>query len=173
MEKISCRMNLKYSLLMEENGSHAKCSHLIMRLPSGKMKDQLLTEASGKGRTLGSLSPYCFPLFASSPSPPSSKSLQWTHWPFLGSFRVFARDPLSLITFSFPSVSHSTNLLCSLFWPTKGKMPSPLPPRTPIQQGRSPPAGHSMQRMASSHRRTLVFSQGIKFKDAFWLEDSR
>lgn len=115
-----------------------QCSHLIMRLPLGKMKDQLLTEASGKGRTLGSLSPYCFPLFASSPSPPSSKSLQWTHWPFWGSFRVFARDPLSLFMFSFPSVSHSTNLLCSLFWPTKGKMPSPLPQELPSSKGAVP-----------------------------------
>ena len=117
---------------------HMQCSHLIMRLPLGKMKDQLLTEASGKGRTLGSLSPYCFPLFASSPSPPSSKSLQWTHWPFWGSFRVFARDPLSLFMFSFPSVSHSTNLLCSLFWPTKGKMPSPLPQELPSSKGAVP-----------------------------------
>lgn len=142
---------------------YVKCSHLIMRLPLGRMKGQLLTAASRKGCTLSA--------FASSPPPPSSKSLQWTHWPFLGSFRVLSRDPLSLFPFSFPSFSHSTNLLWSLFWPTQGKMPSPLPQGLASSEGAVPQQATPLT--ASGHGSILVCSQGIKFKDAFWLEDSR
>lgn len=124
MEKTSCRMNLKYGLLMEENGSHVFLCE-VFTLDNEAAFGENEGPASSSLQHLGKDAPFhpcvrtvSLSAFASSPPLPSSKSLQWTHWPFLGSFRALSRDPLSLFPFSFPSFSHSTNLLWSLFWPT-------------------------------------------------------